>query len=80
LHPEMPTGPMNRVADNSLAKQLLDWEPKMKFMGGLRQTTDWYFSKKDRAQVAATLERLLTERTHSPAIGTMEQTASVAAN
>jgi nucleoside-diphosphate-sugar epimerase len=80
LHPEMPTGPMNRVADNTLAKQLLGWEPKIKFMDGLRQTADWYFSKKDRAQVAATLERLLTERTHSPATRTMEQTASAAAD
>ena len=26
LHPEMPTGPMNRVADNSLARKLLGWE------------------------------------------------------
>jgi nucleoside-diphosphate-sugar epimerase len=62
LHPEMPTGPMNRVADNSLAKKLLDWEPKVKFMDGLQSTVDWYFSIKDRAKVAAQLDRLLTER------------------
>jgi len=62
LHPEMPTGPMNRVADNSLAKKLLDWEPKVKFMDGLHSTVDWYFSIKDRAKVAAQLDRLLTER------------------
>jgi nucleoside-diphosphate-sugar epimerase len=62
LHPEMPTGPMNRVADNSLAKKLLDWEPKVKFMDGLHGTVDWYFSIKDRAKVAAQLDRLLTER------------------
>jgi len=62
LHPEMPTGPMNRVADNSLAKKLLGWEPKVKFMDGLRSTADWYFSTKDRAKVAAQLDRLLTER------------------
>src|SRR3990172_10691980 len=30
--PEMPTGPLNRVADNRLAKQLLGWEPKTKFI------------------------------------------------
>jgi nucleoside-diphosphate-sugar epimerase len=63
LHPEMPTGPMNRVADNSLAKKLLGWEPKIKFMDGLRATADWYFSTKDRAKVAAHLDTLLTERT-----------------
>jgi nucleoside-diphosphate-sugar epimerase len=62
LHPEMPTGPMNRVADNSLAKKLLDWEPKVKFMDGLHSTVDWYFSIKDRAKVAAQLDTLLTER------------------
>jgi nucleoside-diphosphate-sugar epimerase len=62
LHPEMPTGPMNRVADNSLAKKLLDWEPKVKFMDGLHSTLDWYFSIKDRAKVAAQLDILLTER------------------
>jgi UDP-glucose 4-epimerase len=26
--PDMPTGPLNRVADNSLAKKLLGWEPQ----------------------------------------------------
>jgi UDP-glucose 4-epimerase len=76
----MPTGPMNRVADNGLAKRLLGWEPKIKFMEGLRQTADWYFSKKDRGQVAATLERLLTERTHSPATRAIERIHSAVAN
>src|SRR5579863_4768770 len=28
FRPDMPTGPLNRVADNSLAKKLLGWEPK----------------------------------------------------
>ena len=63
LHPEMPTGPMNRVADNSLAKRLLGWEPQMKFIDGLHRTIDWYFATKDRNQVRAVLDRLLTERT-----------------
>jgi nucleoside-diphosphate-sugar epimerase len=63
LHPEMPTGPLNRVADNSLSKKLLGWEPKVKFMEGLHPTIDWYFSTKDRTQVAAVLAQLLTERT-----------------
>ena len=62
LHPEMPTGPYNRVADNSLAEQLLDWKPRAKFMDGLRQTIDWYFSTKDMEEVRATLEGSLTER------------------
>jgi nucleoside-diphosphate-sugar epimerase len=62
FHPEMPTGPMNRVADNALAKKLLDWEPQVKFVGGLHRTIDWYFATKNRAQVARVLDRLLTER------------------
>jgi len=62
LHPEMPTGPMNRVADNSLAKKLLGWEPKVKFMDGLRTTIDWYFSTKDRKRVQQILDLVLTER------------------
>jgi nucleoside-diphosphate-sugar epimerase len=62
LHPEMPTGPVNRVADNSLAAKLLGWSPQVKFMDGLRQTVDWYFAAKDRAAVAETLAHRLTER------------------
>lgn len=59
---DKPTGPMNRVADNSRAKRLLGWEPQTRFIDGLHQTIDWYFSSKDRAKVGATLERMLTER------------------
>jgi nucleoside-diphosphate-sugar epimerase len=58
----MPTGPLNRVADNSLAKQLLGWEPQMKFMDGLHQTIDWYYATKNRVEVAETLELALTAR------------------
>lgn len=59
---DKPTGPMNRVADNSLAKRLLAWEPQTRFIDGLHQTIDWYFASKDRAKVGANLERMLTER------------------
>jgi nucleoside-diphosphate-sugar epimerase len=62
LHPEMPTGPMNRVADNSLARKLLGWEPKVSFIDGLHRTIDWYFSTKDPSSVAEHLEDALTER------------------
>lgn len=62
LRPEMPTGPMNRVADNSLARKLLGWEPQVKFIDGLHRTIDWYFATKKREQVAALLDQLLTER------------------
>ena len=62
LHPEMPTGPLNRVADNARARKLLAWEPKVKFMDGLHQTIDWYFSVKNREAVASGLAAKLTER------------------
>jgi nucleoside-diphosphate-sugar epimerase len=62
LHPEMPTGPLNRVADNALARRLLGWAPQVKFMDGLHRTIDWYFSSKERDTVTATLEHRLTER------------------
>jgi nucleoside-diphosphate-sugar epimerase len=62
LHPEMPTGPVNRVADNSLARKLLGWEPQVSFQEGLRRTFDWYFATKDRDEVAFYLDRMLTER------------------
>jgi nucleoside-diphosphate-sugar epimerase len=62
LHPEMPTGPYNRVADNSLAKRLLGWKPKVKFMDGLHKTIDWYFSTKNKEEVAKRLNYILTER------------------
>lgn len=62
LRPDMPTGPMNRVADNSLAKKLLNWEPEVKFYEGLHGTIDWYFSTKDREEVRAVLDQRLTER------------------
>jgi len=66
FHPEMPTGPMNRVADNALARNLMGWEPQIKFMDGLRSTIDWYFSTKNRDQVRAMLASVLTERTIHP--------------
>ena len=62
LRPDMPTGPLNRVADNSLAKKLLDWEPGVKFVDGLHRTIDWYFANKDRDHVRRILDRMLTER------------------
>jgi nucleoside-diphosphate-sugar epimerase len=62
LRPEMPTGPLNRVADNHLAKQLLGWEPKIPFRVGLKQTMDWYFADRKKDQVRGTLESMLTAR------------------
>lgn len=60
--PNMPTGPLNRVADNRLAKHRLGWEPRTNFYTGLHRTIDWYFATKDRQQVRSYFRRMLTER------------------
>jgi nucleoside-diphosphate-sugar epimerase len=58
----MPTGPLNRVADNSLAKKLLGWEPKVLFREGLKRTIDWYYATRDKEEVKRIFSRMLTER------------------
>lgn len=62
LQPDKPTGPMNRVADNSLAKELLGWEPQTLFEDGLRKTWDWYVANKRPEDVEAIFEFMLTGR------------------
>jgi nucleoside-diphosphate-sugar epimerase len=62
LRPDMPTGPVNRVASNRLARELLGWSPEVKFMDGLKRTIDWYFKAKSHEDVRAYLPGLLTER------------------
>jgi nucleoside-diphosphate-sugar epimerase len=56
LQPEMPTGPMNRVADNERARRLLGWTPEVPFVEGLHRTIDWYFSAKTQDDVRRILE------------------------
>ena len=56
------TGPMNRVADNALAKQLLGWEPQTLFEEGLRRTWEWYIANKQPEDVEAIFEFMLTGR------------------
>lgn len=62
LRPDMPTGPINRVADNNRAKELLGWEPQTKFIDGLHRTIDWYFASHNRDHVRSSLPRLLIAR------------------
>ena len=62
LRPDMPTGPLNRVADNGLACRLLGWEPRVCFREGLRRTIDWYYAAKNRDEVRQRLAHALTER------------------
>jgi nucleoside-diphosphate-sugar epimerase len=62
LRPDMPTGPLNRVASNDLARELLGWRPEMRFVDGLHRTIDWYFKTKDPQEVRQSLDRMLTGR------------------
>lgn len=62
LMPEMPTGPLNRVADNALAARLLDWEPRVPFRTGVRRTMDWYDVHRNRSVVEDEFSRALTQR------------------
>lgn len=62
LLPNMPTGPKNRVASNVLAKKLLEWEPKVKFIDGLHKTIDWYFETKNKGEVQEKLAKRLISR------------------
>lgn len=62
LLPDMPTGPLNRVADNCLARKLLGWQPGIAFIDGLHHTMDWYFETRSREDVERALARELTER------------------
>lgn len=62
FRPDMPTGPYNRVADNSLARKLLGWQPKVTFREGLHRTIDWYFANREPKRVLAYLNRMLTEK------------------
>lgn len=59
---EMPTGPMNRVADNSKAKRLIGWEPRVSFVDGLHKTIDWYYGTKDPIEIHQLLGCRLMER------------------
>jgi nucleoside-diphosphate-sugar epimerase len=56
--PELPTGPLNRVADNHLARRLLGWEPSFTFRAGLQRTVEWYTATRTPEHA----RRLLDER------------------
>ena len=76
LQPDMPTGPLNRVADNTLAKDLIGWEPRTNFADGLKTTLEWYFSTKNRDEVAAIFGHMLTGRGASEPSASATRTAA----
>jgi nucleoside-diphosphate-sugar epimerase len=53
--PDMPTGPLNRVADNILARKILGWEPWVSFQEGLQRTVAWYLSARNPEQIECVL-------------------------
>ncbi len=57
-----PVGVFSRAANVDRVRALLNWEPSTSLEEGLQRTIEWYYSTKDREQVAKTLGRLLTER------------------
>ena len=59
---DKPTGPLNRVASNALAKDLLEWSPQTKFSDGLQKTIDWYTQTKTKNQADSDLTRKLVGR------------------
>ena len=64
--PSKPTGPYNRVSDDTLCRQLLGWSPQVSFLDGLHATIDWYVQTHDASVIRESLEHLLTERRHQP--------------
>lgn len=62
FRPDMPTGPLNRVADTTLAQHRLGWQPRVSFADGLRRTIAWYTASHDRRAVREHLDAALLER------------------
>ncbi|MGH2536154.1 MAG: SDR family NAD(P)-dependent oxidoreductase [Candidatus Promineifilaceae bacterium] len=58
----MPTGPLNRVASNRRAAELLGWRPQISFRDGLHRTIEWYYSTKDPDQLRNGFKALLLDR------------------
>ncbi|MEQ9426814.1 MAG: SDR family NAD(P)-dependent oxidoreductase [Cyclobacteriaceae bacterium] len=60
--PDMPVGPLNRVADNSLAQSILGFKPRVSFKEGLQKTIDWYFSNHEIEETKYALMHDLLDR------------------
>ena len=54
---DKPVGPMTRVADNTLARERLGWQPAIPFIEGLHKMIDRYFATKKEDEVRAIMER-----------------------
>jgi nucleoside-diphosphate-sugar epimerase len=57
-----PVGVFSRAADLTRSRSLLGWEPRTTFAEGLRRTIAWYYDNRERADVTAKMDALLSER------------------
>lgn len=57
-----PVGVASRASDNTLVRELFDWEPEMPLREGIGRTLDWYAARADRPQTPQELEELLLAR------------------
>jgi UDP-glucose 4-epimerase len=57
-----PEGVASRAADLTVAKRLLDWEPKVSYLEGFTKTIYWYKNNVNMNYVKDNLEKILIER------------------
>jgi UDP-glucose 4-epimerase len=57
-----PVGVYSRAADLTQTRNMLGWEPEISFEDGLRRTVARYYASRDRDEVGARMEVLLSER------------------
>lgn len=57
-----PQGVASRATDLTLARKVLNWEPKVTYDDGFRKTIDWYVKNHKVDSVKANLNKLLYER------------------
>jgi len=55
----MPTGPLNRVANITIAHRVLNWKPQFLFEKGLKKTIEWYMINKKKKYIKEHLSTLL---------------------
>jgi nucleoside-diphosphate-sugar epimerase len=57
-----PVGVASRASDNTLTRELFDWEPETPLSTGVERTLSWYVDSADRPSSADELEALLLAR------------------
>lgn len=57
-----PVGVASRASDNTLIRELFDWEPKTPLRIGVERTVAWYAERADRPSTEQELETLLLAR------------------